>query len=962
MNKKTLFLVVFILCILFGNLKSVAQSESKKARMWIDEPTINYIDGKSINVVGWLLSDDKNAILKIYIDGKDTNTIIARVEREDVLNAIPGYGGRESNPKPGFVATLDFSKVTYGSHTIKYAVIDSNGVEIQKIEKIVNIDNRTKARMYLDTPTGNYIDGKSVDVSGWFLCSDTSSILKIYIDEKYTNAVITRVERNDVLNAIPGYGGKTANPKPGFTTTLDLSKIAYGNHTIKYAVLDGNGIELQKIEKTVNIDNRTKARMWIDEPTENYIDGKSAEVSGWLLCSDASSTLKIYIDGKDTNAVITRVERNDVLNAIPGYGGRISNPKPGFTTTLDFSKISYGSHTIKYAVLDGNGTEIQKIEKIVNIDNRTKARMWIDSPHENEIETTDNEINIVGWYLCSDSNSNIEVLVDNKNVSDKEISRIERNDVLNAIPGYGGKVSNPLPGFNINIKLSNYNIGKHTLKVIIKDDINELTSKSYIINVRKARMWIDSPTRDLIDLKNWTVRGWMLSNQKEAELHVFINDKEIEAQSYNRLKRDDVLNAISGYGGKNCNSNPGFEYTMDLSGYEKGNYTLTYKVISKSGETLAEINKNITIDYTPRIKMYIDNPGLGGVENTNGIISGWLMTNIENTSMDVYIDGIKKYSNPQRIERNDVVNSIYGYGGIENNPQPGFIININYGEYSLGGHTLKIVVKDQNNKEVLVQSRYFNIYEPYKLEIGTYGLSCQGRALNYYKIGNGPNVYFATFAVHGFEDKWNNDGQELTNIAEAFKNRLVNDKDRNILSKWTIYILPQVNPDGVQAGWSNNGPGRQTLGSWGPDNKGIDINRSWQTEASYIRYYGRNYNGTAPFQSPEIAKLREFLLNKRATAGQTVLVDLHGWTTQLIGDQGICDFYAVQFPSNTRTYSYGRQYLVNWARMNLGANGRVARSALIELPSAGINSHQDVVNNNYAGRYIEATLNMLRAL
>ena len=48
--------------------------------------------------------------------------------------------------------------------------------------------------------------------------------------------------------------------------------------------------------------------------------------------------------------------------------------------------------------------------------------------------------------------------------------------------------------------------------------------------------------------------------------------------------------------------------------------------------------------------------------------------------------------------------------------------------------------------------------------------------------------------------------------------------------------------------------------------------------------------------------------------------------------------------------------------MNLGTNGRVARSALIELPSAGINSHQDVVNNNYAGRYIEATLNMLRAL
>ena len=266
MNKKTLFLVVFTLCILFGNLKSVAQSESKKARMWIDEPTVNYIDGKSIDIVGWLLSDDKNAILKIYIDGKDTNTMIARVEREDVLNAIPGYGGKALNPKPGFVATLDLSNVKYGTHTIKYAVLDGNGVQIQKIEKVVNIDNRTKARMYLDMPTGNYIDGKNINVAGWFLCSDSNSTLKIYIDGKDTNAVITRVERNDVLNAIPGYGGKTENPKPGFTTTLDLSKIAYGNHTIKYAVIDGNGIELQKIEKTVNIDNRTKARMYLDTP------------------------------------------------------------------------------------------------------------------------------------------------------------------------------------------------------------------------------------------------------------------------------------------------------------------------------------------------------------------------------------------------------------------------------------------------------------------------------------------------------------------------------------------------------------------------------------------------------------------------------------------------------------------------------------------------------------------------
>ena len=385
--------------------------EKSQARMWIDEPTSNYISGKNVNVAGWFLSNNKNAILKIYIDGKDTNTIIARVEREDVLSAISGYGGRALNPRPGFVATIDLSNVTYGSHTIKYAVLDSNGVEIQKVEKNVNIDNRTQARMYLDMPTGNYIDGNNVNIAGWFLCSDKKATLKIYIDGKDTNTDISRVEREDVLKAVPGYGGRVSNPKPGFTATLDLSKVTYGNHTIKYVVLDENGIELQKVEKTVTIDNRTKAKMCVDEPSGNYIDGKIANVAGWFLCSDTSAKLKIYIDGKDTNTDISRVEREDVLRAVPGYGGRVSNPKPGFTATLDLSKVTYGNHTIKYVVLDGNGIELQKVEKTVTIDNRTKARMCVDEPSGNYIEG--NTLNINGWYLCN-VKSNIKLYIDNE--------------------------------------------------------------------------------------------------------------------------------------------------------------------------------------------------------------------------------------------------------------------------------------------------------------------------------------------------------------------------------------------------------------------------------------------------------------------------------------------------------------------------------------------------------------------
>lgn len=145
-----------------------------------------------------------------------------------------------------------------------------------------------------------------------------------------------------------------------------------------------------------------------------------------------------------------------------------------------------------------------------------------------------------------------------------------------------------------------------------------------------------------------------------------------------------------------------------------------------------------------------------------------------------------------------------------------------------------------------------------------------------------------------------------------------------------------------------------------PNNKGIDMNRCWQVGSSYTRYTdSRNYNGTTGFQAYESQYLRDFIINHRSTTGQTVLVDLHGWTQQLIGDAGICAYYGQQFPENNGSSigRYGTGYLINWARSTLGA-----RTALIELPNAGINGHQAVVNNNFSNRYIEATLSMLRGM
>ena len=275
-------------------------------------------------------------------------------------------------------------------------------------------------------------------------------------------------------------------------------------------------------------------------------------------------------------------------------------------------------------------------------------------------------------------------------------------------------------------------------------------------------------------------------------------------------------------------------------------------------------------------------------------------------------------------------------------------------------YTTPVVDIYGRQKNVYISIDYF-----FKIiyETGVYGNSGAairgvpgGSTLQYLRFGNGNNVLFATFCVHGFEDSWPQDGTVLVSIADDFYNRLVNDQDEDLAKKWTIYILREVNPDGRSMGTTNNGPGRTTL--YSSIGRGMDINRCWQTGSSYVRYTdNRNYNGTAGFQAYESAYLRDFLLSHKATNGQTVLVDLHGWENQLIGNSQVCNYYKQAFPScSTRNYeNYGTQYLVSWARQNLGA-----KAALVELPYAS--DWVQVNNMGLSNNYINATLNMLRGI
>ena len=242
------------------------------------------------------------------------------------------------------------------------------------------------------------------------------------------------------------------------------------------------------------------------------------------------------------------------------------------------------------------------------------------------------------------------------------------------------------------------------------------------------------------------------------------------------------------------------------------------------------------------------------------------------------------------------------------------------------------------------------------IEEGIYGKSgliykgTGGSYLKYYKIGTGKNHLILNFSIHGYEDSYSRDGKELTYLAEQFYDYMKDYMSDDLIEKWTIYVLPNLNPDGQNNGWTNDGPGRTTVYSWAPGHQGIDMNRCFPV--GYTRAYSeRNYNGTQPMQAFEAEHLRDFILNH--TGSKNIIIDIHGWLNETIGDNGIGSFYREQFGISKHIATYGNGYLIQWARTIPNT-----RSMLLELPE--VKSHSELINRKYVDKFNRATLNLLK--
>ncbi|MBQ9267020.1 MAG: succinylglutamate desuccinylase/aspartoacylase family protein [Clostridia bacterium] len=213
-----------------------------------------------------------------------------------------------------------------------------------------------------------------------------------------------------------------------------------------------------------------------------------------------------------------------------------------------------------------------------------------------------------------------------------------------------------------------------------------------------------------------------------------------------------------------------------------------------------------------------------------------------------------------------------------------------YVKYQLGG------IETSERKQ-------FDAYNPY--EANEYGISELGRSLVAYSFT--PSAYDRTillnFEIHGFEDKFDRDGQVLVDTA----NRLMEYYNENpeAYRNTRIVIVPSANPDGLAEGTSNNGFGRCNA-------SGIDLNRDF--DAEYKVFTNERNKTLEAFSAPESRALRDLVLQY----DPDVVIDFHGWENDTIGDGSIAEIFEeeLNLAHKTEFNVNCSGYFSYWAHLN----------------------------------------------
>jgi hypothetical protein len=177
-----------------------------------------------------------------------------------------------------------------------------------------------------------------------------------------------------------------------------------------------------------------------------------------------------------------------------------------------------------------------------------------------------------------------------------------------------------------------------------------------------------------------------------------------------------------------------------------------------------------------------------------------------------------------------------------------------------------------------------------------YGVTPEGQSLIYYKItppAPSGRRAFLTFAIHGFEDAWDQDGRALYSIAhKAIEYYGENPAE---LEGWTLYIVPSANPDGMRYGINN---WRERAGAYGRC-------------TSLARDINRNVSSGTSEEQRELKALFD-------AVKPTIAIDFHGWYNTYYGNTRIGGFFQRAFNASYDGKPASYCYVASTGAMDCG--------------------------------------------
>ena len=217
------------------------------------------------------------------------------------------------------------------------------------------------------------------------------------------------------------------------------------------------------------------------------------------------------------------------------------------------------------------------------------------------------------------------------------------------------------------------------------------------------------------------------------------------------------------------------------------------------------------------------------------------------------------------------------------------------------------------------------------------GYSRLGMPIKSYAVNpdNYNKTILLTFAMHGFEDAWDRDGQALVEIGTDVL--LAFSENPQTLKRTRLIVIPCVNPDGTWYGQKSEGFGRCNA-------SGIDINRDFDYFWTYCQE-ARYRTGKTAFSTPEAQILKEVVLAEKPD----IILDFHGWLNCAFGDEEISDYFHQAF---------GLQHLRSASTDNghihqsfAGWGGQYARTVLVEYPNPG--TYQKMLSLEYSQKTVD---------